>query len=201
MQVDLFTAGPVELLPRDGSAMLHLDVWPSDEAHRMFQKLSADLKWHQPRIFVHGREIDQPRLTAWYGDEGRAYSYSGIRLEPLPWTSELSTIRGVCEQLAGTTFNSVLANLYRNGADSVAWHADNEPELGKDPVIASVSLGAVRRFDLRHRATGVTVKTDLPGGSIVVMSGLSQSHWVHQVPKTARQVGPRINLTFRFIHV
>lgn len=200
-QTELFAEASRELLPFDQSAVLHLDVWSPEESADLHTRLTRDLRWHQPRIFVHGRTVDQPRLTAWYGDPGRAYSYSGIHLEPHEWTEDLSAVRTVCERLAGCTFNSVLANLYRDGKDSVAWHADNEPELGNEPIIASVSFGAVRRFDLRHRETGTTVKTDLPSGSVVVMSGLSQSRWVHQVPKTARQVGSRVNLTFRTIHV
>lgn len=105
-----------------------------------------------------------------------------------------------CEELAGATFNAVLVNLYRNGSDGVGWHADDEPENGTNPVIASVSLGATRRFDLRHRTTNTTVRTDLEHGSVLVMSGLSQHCWVHQIPKTKAAVGPRINLTFRLVN-
>jgi alkylated DNA repair dioxygenase AlkB len=149
---------------------------------------------------VFGRWVQQPRLTAWFGDSDEPYHYSGNSLQAHPWTPDLLSIRGISEQLAGSSFNSALANLYRNGSDSIAWHADDEPELGTDPVIASVNLGQERRFDLRHRDTGETVKVPLPHGSVLVMSGPTQHHWLHQVAKSAKPLAPRINLTFRMIH-
>jgi len=136
-----------------------------------------------------------PRLTAWHGEKG--YVYSGIRLEPAPWNEPLLELEAIAEELAWAPFNSVLLNLYRDGRDSVSWHADNEPGLGYNPVIASVSLGAQRRFQLRHRRSGARVSLDLPHGSCLIMAGATQHHWLHQLPKTARPVGPRINLTFR----
>lgn len=199
--MDLFSADSEELLPYDGSAILHHDVWPEVVRTMVFEELSTQVPWQQPELEVFNRRVLQPRLTAWFGDAGRSYTYSRVRLEPLPWTPVLVELKSNCESLAGTTFNSVLINLYRDGRDSVAWHSDNEIELGECPTIASVSLGATRRFDLRHRGTGQTIKTELHSGSVVVMSGASQDRWIHQVPKTTRQVGPRINLTFRTIHV
>lgn len=192
--------GTFNLLPRDGSAVLHRGAIDDRRASLWFDRLVADLEWQQHQVFVFGRWVEQPRLTAWYGDDGFPYRYSGIELKPHSWTAPLIEMRELCEELAGARFNSVLANLYRSGADSVAWHADDESELGVDPVIASVSLGSERRFDLRHRSTGETVRVPLPSGSVLVMAGCTQHRWVHQVPKTARPVGPRINLTFRLIH-
>jgi alkylated DNA repair dioxygenase AlkB len=142
-----------------------------------------------------GRRIPIPRLTAWHGAAG--YVYSGIRLTPAPWTPPLLELKALAERLAGQSFNSVLLNLYRDGRDSVSWHADNEPGLGRDPVIASLSLGAVRRFQLKHRRLPERLTLDLPHGSCLIMAGATQHHWLHQLPKTKAPVGPRINLTFR----
>ncbi len=155
--------------------------------------------WRQDRIRIHGRELPVPRLNVWYGDAGRAYSYSGIELEAHPWTPALLEIKRSVEcAVAGWSSNSVLVNLYRDGRDSVAWHADDEPELGIEPVIASVSLGATRRFHMRHRERpDARLNVELVHGSLLVMRGPTQHHYTHQVPKTARLTGPRVNLTFR----
>ncbi|MFM8350341.1 MAG: alpha-ketoglutarate-dependent dioxygenase AlkB family protein, partial [Actinomycetales bacterium] len=162
--------------------------------------LRSEIPWADHQVFVFGRWVQQPRLTAWFGDSDQPYHYSGNSLQAHHWTPDLLCVRGICEQLAGSSFNSVLANLYRNGSDSIAWHADDEPELGADPVIASVNLGEERRFDLRHCGTGETVKIPLPHGSVLVMSGPTQHHWLHQVAKSAKALAPRINLTFRMVH-
>lgn len=188
---------PQELLPFDGSAVLYPGALGLDAADHLFRHLLDEIPWQQRRVNVFGREVDQPRLVAWFGDPGAAYSYSGLTLQPLSWTRSLTELRQRCESIAGETFNSVLANLYRDGHDRVAWHADDEATLGTDPVIASISLGAERRFDLRHRETGETVRTLLPSGSVVVMGRGCQRHWLHQVPKMLRVREPRINLTFR----
>jgi len=188
-----------ELLPHGGSAYLTLDAI-SPEAERIsFAGLRDELPWQQNHLHMFGRKIPEPRLVAWIGDPGAGYSYSGINLEPTPWTHTIAPLREVCQSLADIEFNSVLANLYRDGNDSVDWHADDEPELGNEPIIASLSLGAWRRFDLRHRTSGETIRVDLPPGSVVVMSGRCQAEWMHRIAKTKRPVGPRINLTFRTI--
>lgn len=149
---------------------------------------------------MFGRRQQIPRLTAWFGDRLKDYTYSGITMTPNPWTDLLAEIRDRTGALAGTHFSSVLLNLYRDGRDSVAWHADDEPELGPEPIIGSVSLGATRRFHLRPRdRSSETVSVDLEHGDVLVMRGPMQHSWQHQVPKTAKTVGPRINLTFRQI--
>lgn len=187
---------PRNLLPRDGEAVLIEAAFPPADADRLFSRLMETIDWRSEVALVMGRRIALPRLTAWYGEA--AYTYSGIRNDPAPWTADLLEIRATAERCAGTGFNSVLANLYRDGHDSVSWHADDEPSLGDRPVIASISLGAVRRFHLRHKAVrALTVAVDLPHGSCLVMAGATQRCWVHQLPKTARPIGPRINLTFR----
>jgi alkylated DNA repair dioxygenase AlkB len=183
------------LLPRDGIAFLVPGA--VGDADRLMAALRRDIAWRQDEATVMGRRIPIPRLQAWHGDG--QYVYSGIRLEPSPWTPDLLILKGVAEDIAGESFNSVLINLYRDGRDSVAWHADDEPSLGRDPVIASLSLGAVRRFQLQHKTTGLRIDLDLPHGSCLVMAGPTQHHWRHQIPKTRRPVDPRINLTFRRI--
>ncbi|HEX6141529.1 MAG TPA: alpha-ketoglutarate-dependent dioxygenase AlkB [Geminicoccaceae bacterium] len=187
--------GEENLLPCDGLVRLHRAALARPAADRLFEALEREVAWRQETATVMGRRIPIPRLTAWHGEAG--YVYSGIRLDPRPWNAPLIELRGVAEALAGQAFNSVLLNLYRTGRDSVSWHADNEPGLGQDPVIASLSLGAVRRFQLRHRRTRERIDLDLPHGSCLIMAGATQHHWLHQLPKTARPVGPRINLTFR----
>ena len=143
-----------------------------------------------------GRRVAIPRLTAWFGDGD--YTYSGIRNVPTPWIKELLEVKGIAERCAGGCFNSVLANLYRDGRDSVSWHADDEAGMGSSPVIASISLGAVRQFRMRHKTfRDQSIAIDLPHGSCLVMAGTMQQFWQHAVPKTARDVGARINLTFR----
>ena len=203
MQTSLFSAAapqsqsiPVE----QGQLELFTGLFPPQEADALFQQLTDNLQWRQEHIRIQGRILPIPRLQAWYGDPGTGYGYSGIRLEPLAWTPELTRIRERLQELTGQNFNSVLCNLYRNGQDSVSWHADNEEELGTNPVIASVSLGATRRFQLKpRRGKGDTLSLELPHNSLLLMAGALQHHWIHQVPKTRRPVGPRINLTFRQI--
>jgi alkylated DNA repair dioxygenase AlkB len=167
----------------------------------MMAELTTSLEWQQVVVEVFNRRVPQPRLTCWYGDPGKNYSYSGTHLAPSSWTPLLSEIKNATEKAAGTTFNSVLANLYRDGSDSISWHSDNEPELGPEPIIASVTFGFMRRFDMRHRESKETVSIDLTSGSVLVMSGQSQARWQHQIAKTRKPIGPRINLTFRTIHV
>jgi len=186
---------PPDLLPCDGSVLLYPDALPPAAADRLFGLLRGGIDWRQEIATVMGRRLPIPRLTAWHGEAG--YVYSGIRMTPAPWTPPLLELKALAERLAGQSFNSVLLNLYRDGRDSVSWHADNEPGLGRDPVIASLSLGAVRRFQLRHRRLHERLTLDLPHGSCLIMAGATQHHWLHQLPKTKAPVGPRINLTFR----
>jgi alkylated DNA repair dioxygenase AlkB len=170
-----------------------------ERCKQLMASLQQSVAWTQGEIVIFGKVTPLPRLTAWYGDEGAGYEYSGIRNEPLEWTAELARLRDEVGQAAGVSFNSVLLNLYRDGSDSVSWHSDDEPELGPDPTIASVSLGATRRFKLRHKATRETVVRDLEDGSLLLMSGNSQRLWEHCITKTRRPVGKRINLTFRVV--
>jgi alkylated DNA repair dioxygenase AlkB len=170
-----------------------------EHATILFARIVAETDWRQERIRTPGGWVDQPRLTAWLGDPDAVYVYSGIRNVPQPWTPAVAELRDAVSALCGTHFNSVLLNRYRNGIDSMGWHADHEPELGPEPIIASVSLGATRRFDLRHKASGVTRSFRLTSGSLLVMRGQTQAQWRHRVPKEPAVSGERLNLTFRVV--
>lgn len=183
----------------DADVLLYRGVFPALRQERLYRALLDEVAWEQHVIKVFGRSVAAPRLSAWYGDPGAGYSYSGMRLEPLSWNPTLLEIKMIVEALAETEFNSALLNLYRDGRDSVGWHSDAEPELGRNPVIASVSLGAVRRFMFQHKKRGTRVSLDLEPGSVLLMRGPTQHQWRHQLPKTRKPVGRRINLTFRII--
>ncbi|GLU34946.1 2OG-Fe(II) oxygenase [Trinickia caryophylli] len=169
------------------------------QAIALFEALLREVEWKQDVIGTPGGRKPLPRLTAWQGDRGAVYVYSGIRNDPGAWTPAVQTLKVLAEAATGERFNSVLLNRYRNGEDSMGWHADRERELGEAPVIASVSLGAPRRFDLRHNHSGERRAFVLANGSLLVMRGQTQAQWQHRVPKAAGAVGERINLTFRFV--
>lgn len=173
----------------------------TEQADVLFASLMAEVAWEQRSVVIGGRSIPQPRLVAWMGEPGLIYTYSGLTLSPSPWTPAVLQIKAMVEELSGHRFNTVLANLYRHGRDSMGFHSDNERELGKEPVIASVSLGATRRFVLRSLTGGPkkTVAFDLSPGSLLVMRGRTQEAFEHGLPKVEEAVGPRINLTFRTI--
>ena len=185
----------------DAELILYSSCFSEAESDVIFQNLLTEINWRQDRIKFYGKDINIPRLTAWYGDSGKSYTYSNITMNPIPWTPILLTIKKRVEEIAKISFNSVLINLYRDGKDSMGWHSDDEPELGKDPIIASVSFGGVRKFRLRHRfnKTLAKVELNLTHGSLLMMQGKTQEFWQHQIPKTAKLVMPRINLTFRVI--
>lgn len=199
MQADLFTtANRATDIPLEDADVRYYPGF-LENADGIFGQLREELAWRQDTIRLYGKPVLIPRLNAWYGDPDAHYQYSGLPLPPLPWTPTLLAIRHQLQQFLQTGFNSVLANLYRDQRDSVAWHADDEPELGREPLIASISLGAERRFSMRHRfkRSLPTRHIDLESGSLLVMAGPTQAHWHHQVAKSRRPIGPRINLTFR----
>lgn len=171
----------------------------ASEANSYFTQLQNDILWKQEKMNMYGKQVDFPRLTSWYGDDDKPYSFSGIRLTPNPWTPELLEIKHRVEAFCETRFNSVLLNLYRHGSDSISWHSDAEKELGINPTIASVNFGGERVFQLRHDSTREKISITLEHGSLLVMRGELQHHWKHQVPKTKKTVTPRVNLTFRNI--
>lgn len=183
----------------DGTALI--PGWlPAGEADGLFAALMAQVAWETHRIRMFGRMVDSPRLSCWIGDPGASYVYSRVCFEPRPWPQALAALRPRIDAAAGVAMNSVLANLYRDGRDAMGWHSDDEPELGPRPVIASLSLGGTRRFAFRHRHDPARkASIDLPHGSLLVMAGDTQAEWKHALPRTAKPVPARINLTFRRI--
>ncbi len=185
---------------------IHQNYYQTEAAQNLFTLLQKTVPWEQETVYMFGKETPIPRLTAWFGDSGKSYTYSGILNEPHDWMliPELDAMREKLNKSCATSFNSVLLNLYRDGNDSVDWHADDERELGPEPIIASVSLGEMRKFDFRSKYDKNLKKSfKLFSGDVLTMSGLTQQHWEHRIPKTAESVrestGPRINLTFRTI--
>lgn len=171
-----------------------------EEADDAFARLRAEVPWRQEHLRMFGELVAVPRHEAWVADEGLDYTYSGIAHVAQPWSPLLAGLRDRMGGLAGTRFNSVLCNLYRDGSDGVDWHADDEVEFGRFPVIASLSLGATRRFDLRRvDDPSVRIDLELHHGDVLVMRGTTQQLWRHRVPRTTRRVGERINLTFRTV--
>lgn len=198
MHSSLFDHSSSNLLPFQGEATFFPGFFTKDRADFLLEKLASTLLWKQEPIWMFGKLVMQPRLTALYGDPDRPYGYSGIQMQPTAWTAELEELKASIEAFTGLTFTHVLCNYYRDGKDSMGWHRDNEAVLGKNPSIASVSLGATRIFQMRHYESK-SHKIDLPltPGSLLMMTGASQHHWEHQIPKTKKLLGPRINLTFR----
>jgi alkylated DNA repair dioxygenase AlkB len=184
----------------DADVVLYPGFFAPEESDALFLQLREGIAWKQETVRMFGKAVPQPRLTAWHGDEGARYTYSGLTVHPEPWTEPLLLIKARVKPVAGTTFNSVLLNLYRSERDSVSWHADDEPELGPNPVIASVSFGAARRFGLRHKEQrDLRHSLDLTHGSLLLMRRATQHHWQHQIPKSAKPCAERINLTFRTV--
>ncbi len=194
------TAAPRIIPMPDGAVSLTEGFFSQAESAELFAQLHAETNWRQDFIEMYGRSVPLPRLQAWYGDFGRTYTYSGIKLEPELWTLPLRLIRQKIEARTAARYNSVLLNLYRDGKDGVSYHADDEPGLEELPIIASVCLGETRLFCLKHKKTGQRVNIPLHDGSLLMMYGDTQRYWHHCIPKTARPVGPRINLTFRYIY-
>lgn len=186
------------LLPDGGEVYYFPNVFDKIASEKYFNELFAGILWKQEPIKLFGKEIMQPRLTAWYGDMEKPYEYSGLKMETVPWIQPLLEIKKVADEYSSTISSSVLLNLYRDENDSLGWHRDNEKMLGPEPVIASVSLGATRLFQFRNYQTkDQLICIDLEPGSLLIMKGLSQKLWEHRLPKTKKQRGARINLTFR----
>ena len=196
--VELQTSGALHLPDAEITYLPHF--LPTERASRYFSSLREKANWQEDEITVFGKTYAQPRLTALYGNNGKPYSYSNITMAPSVFTPELLQIKELVETHADTVFTTCLLNLYRNGRDSNGWHADNERELGQNPIIASVSLGAERYFHLKHNTLATErYKLLLGHGSLLLMKGPTQHCWKHQIPKTAKPVAERINLTFRVI--
>ena len=188
------------LLPAHGEAIHLPGFLKVEEADSLFEVLLRNTPWDQLPVKIFGRTVLQPRLTAFYADQGTAYKYSGLTLTPLEWTSQLKILRMSVEKQSGSIFNSALVNLYRHGEDYMGWHRDNEASLGHNPVIASISLGAVRKFQMRmYGSRENLISLDLANGSLLLMQGASQQNWEHRLPKMSKLSEARINITFRNI--
>lgn len=197
----LFEETPLTLRPPDAEIIYHKEFLQSIEADILFHQLMTETPWRQDPITVFGKSYPQPRLTALYGNQDLSYGYSGIRMQPLEWTETLLEIKNKIESITPVKFTTVLLNLYRDGKDSNGWHADNEKELGINPYIASLSLGQSRDFHLKHNTMKEErIKIELHHGSLLLMGGTTQHFWKHQIAKTTKPIGPRINLTFRVVH-
>jgi len=200
---DLFPAQDgLEHIPVQGTEMYYLRHLPLVQPpHIVMGRLIDEVPWRAENIVVWGRSYPQPRLIAWYGDVGKNYTYSGIHLEALPWTRVLLDIKSRVEAVAGTDFNSVLLNYYRDHRDSMGLHSDDEPELGERPILASLSLGEERTFILKHKRKKALrpVRLKLASGSLLLMKGDTQRYWKHGIDKETCPCGPRVNLTFRRI--
>lgn len=184
----------------DAEVEYYPDFFSSAQANELFDKLTNEVPWQQDNIRVFGQTHPQPRLTALYGNDGKTYGYSNIVMHPHKWNPLLLSIKNEVDAICENNFTTVLLNLYRNGKDSNGWHADNEKELGQNPIIASASFGAERFFHLQHNTNKEwKQKILLEHGSLLLMKGTTQHFWKHQIAKTAKPIGPRINLTFRII--
>ena len=205
MTYDLFADEPgtpgsgVKISMPDSDVVHFPDLFSLSEADLLFAQLQQEVAWQQEKIKLYGQVHELPRLTAWYGDPDKTYIYSGITVRSLEWIAPLLEIKRRIEGVSDYSFNSVLLNRYRNGSDSVSWHADDEPELGRNPLIGSVTFGEARSFQMRHKFLDEKRKIILEHGSYLLMKGSTQHYWLHQIPKSKRAMGERINLTFRDI--
>ena len=196
----LFSQEKITFNIPDADIEYYPNFFESNRADEFFEKLKNEIPWQQDNITVFGKTHPQPRLTALFGNEGKPYSYSNIVMQPNTWNPLLLFIKNEIEEICQENFTTVLLNYYRDGKDSNGWHADNEKELGRNPVIVSVSFGSERSFHLQHNTIKEQkLKINLEHGSLLIMKGTTQHYWKHQIPKTAKEIGPRINLTFRII--
>ena len=190
---------PVNLLPYNGEVILIGQIFTSNEANEYFIYLNDNIPWKSEQIKMYGKLITTKRKSAWFGDNGISYKYSGNTFHAFPWTNELLQLKKIVEEFSGNTYNSCLLNLYPNGETAMAWHADDEPELKPDGTIASLSFGAERRIVFKHKTTKEKVETTLEHGSLLLMKGETQKFWLHQLPVAKKVKTERINLTFRTI--
>ncbi|MEX1384566.1 alpha-ketoglutarate-dependent dioxygenase AlkB [Lutibacter sp.] len=198
--MDLFTSNPLQnILPFDGEVLNYGLILNNDECQYYFKKFLDSDFWKHDELILFGKQITTKRKVAWFGDENIEYSYSNTKKIGLTWTPEILKLKKKLELKTGEKFNSCLLNLYHNGNEGMAWHSDNEKELGVNPVIASLSFGATRKFSFKHKETKQKVDVLLQSGNLLVMKGETQHKWIHSLPKTKKVQNPRINLTFRSI--
>lgn len=202
IRMDLFeniTGEPRNHLPQDGIVNYYGSLISSDVANGYFDSLMSKIAWRNDEVILYGKRIITKRKAAWYGDEPYEYTYSNTTKKALPWINELLVLKKMIEEKTNETFNSCLLNLYHNGDEGMAWHADDETDLKKYSAIASMSFGAERKFSFKHKQSKDTVSLFLQHGSLLIMTGDTQSYWMHSLPKTKKVSTPRINLTFRAV--
>lgn len=187
------------ILPYDGEVLYYENILSQPEADKYFNCLLQNIQWKHDEVMMFGKKIITKRETAWYGDADLAYTYSGVKRQPIPWTNLLQELKSIVEDATKETFNSCLLNLYHNGEEGMNWHSDDEKDLKPNGAIASLSLGAERKFSFKHKTTGERRSLILGHGSMVLMKGTVQTHWLHSIPKTKKVITPRINLTYRTI--
>lgn len=198
--MDLFNSLPESsLLPCDGDVRYYGSILDSKSANHYFDQLLKTILWEHDQTVIFGKLIVTKRKVAWYGDEPFNYTYSKTTKSALPWTKELLELKQIIENKSGETFNSCLLNLYHSGEEGMSWHSDDEKDLKKNGAIASLSLGATRKFAFKHKVSKQTVSVVLENGSLLIMKGSTQSNWLHRLPPTKKISTPRINLTFRTI--
>ncbi len=198
--MDLFSSDPLEnILPFDGEVNYYGRVLNHEQERRYYQTLLDTIEWKNDEAVIFGKRIVTQRKVAWYADKPFEYTYSNTTKRALPWTADLIALRERVEKCTGETYNSCLLNLYHSGAEGMAWHSDGEKDLKRDGAIGSLSLGVDRKFSFKHKATKQTVSLVLEAGSLLVMKGTTQTHWLHRLPPTRRVKSARINLTFRTI--
>ncbi|EDY20682.1 2OG-Fe(II) oxygenase [Chthoniobacter flavus Ellin428] len=197
---ELFGPDPTaNLLPGDGIVNYYGPILSVKDADRYFAALLADVPWKSDEVVIFGKRIETARKVAWFGDSAYGYTYSGTTRHALPWNAELRALKQLIEQTSGAIYNSCLLNLYHDGSEGMSWHSDDEKELARDAAIASLSLGAERKFSFKHKRTSATTSVTLEHGALLVMRGTTQTHWLHSLPKSKKVTAPRINLTFRTI--
>ena len=196
---DLEYDAALNLLPYDGEVNYYGKIMSAEEADYFYEKLFQDIEWRNDEAVIFGKKVITKRKVAWYGDKSFEYSYSNVTKTALPWSPDLLKLKKIIEEASGETFNSCLLNLYHDGSEGMAWHSDGEKDLKKNGSIASVSLGAERKFAFKHKVSKEKVELVLSHGSLLMMKGTTQTHWQHRLPPTKKLFGPRVNLTFRTI--
>jgi alkylated DNA repair dioxygenase AlkB len=190
----------INILNKDGTVNYYGKILSSEEANQYFGLLMQNILWERDEVIIFGKHITTKRKVAWYGDSQYLYSYSNMTKQALAWTKELSELKQIVEEYAGTKFNSCLLNLYHDGNEGMGWHSDDEKPLGKNNTIASLSFGAERKFSFKHKQAKQIVSLVLEHGSLLIMKDSTQSNWLHSLPKSKNITEPRINLTFRTMH-
>lgn len=197
---ELFGYDPAaNLLPCDGVVNYHGPILSVQDADRYFAALLADVPWKSDEVVIFGKRIQTARQVAWFGDSDFSYTYSGIARHAIAWNAAMRELKQLVERISGATYNSCLVNLYHEGSEGMSWHSDDEKELEHDAPIASLSLGAERKFAFKHKRTSAATSLLLEHGSLLMMRGSTQTHWLHSLPKSKKVTAPRINLTFRTI--